>query len=350
MDGLSPEGVIEKVRFVARTVEAAKAGDELAGKLEAQFKALADQRAAIKRPVRALFLLNMQGGRATVGGSGTSADAILKLAGAENAAASVNGFKPLVDEAVVEMMPDVIVAMKRSSGGHDTDQVLSMKGMQATPAGAARRVVAMDGLYLLGFGPRTPAAALDLMRELYPDIGAAPGLDEMRPHVLRAGDAAIGTAGREARGRLLIVSSVALLAVAVVLSLSVGPTGITLASLPRVLFALFTGSEDASIAREHLVLVDLRLPRTLLGAFVGASLAVAGAMMQGLFRNPLADPGLIGVSSGAALAAVATIALGNTVAAPWIKVFGVYALPFAAFFGSLAATLPWSRSPGGTAS
>lgn len=169
-DGLSPEGVIEKVRFVAQTVEAAKEGDELAGKLDAQFKALAAQRAAIKRPVRALFLLNMQGGRATVGGSGTSADAILKLAGAENAAASVNGFKPMVDEALVEMMPDVIVAMKRSSGGHDTDQVLSMKGMQATPAGAARRVVAMDGLYLLGFGPRTPAAALDLMRELYPDL------------------------------------------------------------------------------------------------------------------------------------------------------------------------------------
>lgn len=169
-DGLSPEGVIEKVRFVAQTVEAPKEGDELAGKLDAQFKALAAQRAAIKRPVRALFLLNMQGGRATVGGAGTSADAILKLAGAENAAASVNGFKPMVDEALVEMMPDVIVAMKRSSGGHDTDQVLSMKGMQATPAGAARRVVAMDGLYLLGFGPRTPAAALDLMRELYPDL------------------------------------------------------------------------------------------------------------------------------------------------------------------------------------
>jgi iron complex transport system substrate-binding protein len=173
-DGLSPEGVIEKVRFVARTVEASKEGDELAGKLDAQFKALAEQRAAIKRPVRALFLLNMQGGRATVGGAGTSADAILKLAGAENAAASVNGFKPMVDEALVEMMPDVIVAMKRySSGSHDTEQVLSMKGMQVTPAGAARRVVTMDGLYLLGFGPRTPAAALDLMRELYPGIPAS---------------------------------------------------------------------------------------------------------------------------------------------------------------------------------
>ena len=173
-DGLSPEGVIEKVRFVARTVDALKQGDELADKLNSQFKALAEQRAAIKRPVRALFLLSMQGGRATVGGSGTSADAILKLAGAENAAASVNGFKPLVDEALVEMMPDVIVAMKRfASGSHESEQVFAMKGIQVTPAGAARRVVTMDGLYLLGFGPRTPAAALDLMHEIYPDIPAS---------------------------------------------------------------------------------------------------------------------------------------------------------------------------------
>jgi iron complex transport system permease protein len=46
-------------------------------------------------------------------------------------------------------------------------------------------------------------------------------------------------------------------------------------------------------------------------------------MMQGMFRNPLADPGLVGVSSGAALAAVATIALGNGLAGPWIRAFGV---------------------------
>ena len=64
------------------------------------------------------------------------------------------------------------------------------------------------------------------------------------------------------------------------------------------------------------MLIDIRLPRLLLGMFVGASLAVAGAMMQGMFRNPLADPGLVGVSSGAALAAVATIALGNSLAGP----------------------------------
>ncbi len=92
------------------------------------------------------------------------------------------------------------------------------------------------------------------------------------------------------------------------------------------------------VAREQLVLLDIRLPRLLLGMFVGAALAVAGAMMQGMFRNPLADPGLIGVSSGAALAAVATIALGNGLAAPWIKAFGAYALPVAAFVGGIATT------------
>ena len=139
--------------------------------------------------------------------------------------------------------------------------------------------------------------------------------------------------------RLLIGGAATGICVAVFLSLSIGATGITLASLPRVLSAMLTGRYEADVAREQLVLIDIRLPRMLLGMFVGASLAVAGAMMQGMFRNPLADPGLIGVSSGAALAAVATIALGNGLAAPWIKTFGAYALPMAAFVGGIATTM-----------
>jgi heme transport system permease protein len=139
--------------------------------------------------------------------------------------------------------------------------------------------------------------------------------------------------------QLLIAGSVAGLCVAAFLSLSIGATGITLTALPRVLSAIISGHSEAEVAREQLVLIDIRLPRLLLGMFVGASLAVAGAMMQGMFRNPLADPGLIGVSSGAALAAVATIALGNGLAGPWIKTFGAYALPFAAFCGGMATTI-----------
>lgn len=144
--------------------------------------------------------------------------------------------------------------------------------------------------------------------------------------------------GRERIGHQLIASSVLMLIVAVLMSLSLGATGITLGALGRVLRAYILGSSDSEAIMGQLVLLDIRLPRTLLGGFVGAALAVSGAMMQGLFRNPLADPGIIGVSSGAALAAVATIALGNSLALPFIRSFGTYALPFAAFVGGFITT------------
>jgi iron complex transport system permease protein len=153
-----------------------------------------------------------------------------------------------------------------------------------------------------------------------------------------ASEAAGRRMDREHLGRRLIAGSALALVVAVVLSLSIGATGITLAALWRAIDAALFGSTDPVLLTEQLVLLDIRLPRTLLGAFVGAALAVSGAMMQGLFRNPLADPGIVGVSSGAALAAVATIALGNGLAAPWVQTFGIYALPFAAFLGGFLVT------------
>jgi iron complex transport system permease protein len=71
---------------------------------------------------------------------------------------------------------------------------------------------------------------------------------------------------------------------------------------------------------------------------VGSALALSGAMMQGMFRNPLAEPGLVGISSGAALAAVATIAASNGLALPLAKALGPYLLPVAAFGGGILAT------------
>lgn len=104
---------------------------------------------------------------------------------------------------------------------------------------------------------------------------------------------------------------------------------------------LFTGAEAAD-ATSSLVLWDIRMPRLVLGLLTGAVLAVAGALLQGLFRNPLADPGLIGVSSGAALAAVAVIVLGGSGLAGWSALTGRWALPFAAFLGGAATTfLAW---------
>src|SRR5690606_31470759 len=95
---------------------------------------------------------------------------------------------------------------------------------------------------------------------------------------------------------------------------------------------------DAAAARERLVLLDLRLPRTLLGMFVGAALAVAGAILQGLFRNPLADPGLVGVSSGAALGAAIAIGFGNALMPQFMNVAGIYAISVAAFLGGIVTT------------
>ena len=87
------------------------------------------------------------------------------------------------------------------------------------------------------------------------------------------------------------------------------------------------------------VLVSIRVPRIILGIIVGAGLAVSGAAMQGLFRNPLADPALIGVSSGAALAAVLVIVLGTTVFGAVIGPLGQAAIPLAAFIGGFGITL-----------
>ena len=88
----------------------------------------------------------------------------------------------------------------------------------------------------------------------------------------------------------------------------------------------------------HAIIISIRLPRVLLGVLIGGGLAISGAAMQGLFRNPLADPGLIGVSSGAAVAAVAVIVLGSTALDFAIHALGPFALSIAAFGGGAATT------------
>jgi heme transport system substrate-binding protein len=175
-DVYSAEGLVKKVRLVAQATGTEAEGDRIVQSVTAGFAALTALRGKIGRPVRALFVLGVQNGRIMVGGKGTSADAVLELAGASNAAAGVNGFRPVGDEAVLEMAPEAIVGMRRTADSdmHDLSQLFDLKGVQSTPAGAAKRLVVVDGAYLL-FGPRVPDAARDLMRTLYPEIGGAGG-------------------------------------------------------------------------------------------------------------------------------------------------------------------------------
>ncbi len=126
------------------------------------------------------------------------------------------------------------------------------------------------------------------------------------------------------------------------LSLGAGAFAIAPGRVAEILLArLGSGPAELLDSREALVVLNIRMPRLLLGALVGAALAISGALMQGLFRNPLADPGLVGVSAGAGLAAAATIVLGDRLLAGMgmgIKL-PFAALPFGAFFGGLISTL-----------
>jgi iron complex transport system permease protein len=144
---------------------------------------------------------------------------------------------------------------------------------------------------------------------------------------------------RRGRARVVIAALVVLLIAVSVGSLAVGPSGLATAEVAGLISDALAGRFDDINAVNHVILFDIRIPRTLLGALVGAALALAGAMMQGLFRNPLADPGLVGVSAGAALGAVLVIVLGGAFLAPVMDFLGIGALPIAAFFGGLGTTL-----------
>jgi iron complex transport system permease protein len=91
-------------------------------------------------------------------------------------------------------------------------------------------------------------------------------------------------------------------------------------------------------AQQAAVVWAIRFPRLLLGALIGAALGTSGAAMQGLFRNPLADPALLGVSSGASLGAVAAIAFGASLLGGISAASGVWLLPAMAFLGGIVAT------------
>lgn len=135
--------------------------------------------------------------------------------------------------------------------------------------------------------------------------------------------------------RWQLTSILALLVVAAALAVVVGPMAVSLSDIA----ALATGRGAEVDAATRIVVEEIRLPRVVFAAVIGAALAVSGAAMQGLFRNPLADPGLIGISGGAACGAVSVIVLGHRLLpllpawiAPWL-------LAMAAFGGCLTATL-----------
>ena len=165
----SPHNVAEKILIIGKTFGREEQAKALAARVEAGLKEVEERRKKITKPVRAIFVLGVTNGRATVGGAETAADTMMQLAGATNAADFKN-YKPLTSEALLSISPEVVITMRRHGATDNQTLLASLPGYKESPAGKNGRLIEMEGHYLLGFGPRTHEAALELMSKLYPDL------------------------------------------------------------------------------------------------------------------------------------------------------------------------------------
>lgn len=134
-------------------------------------------------------------------------------------------------------------------------------------------------------------------------------------------------------GRQLVLYGLgALLLLMIMLGMTTGAMHLSMRDVSGALLRWLTGQTAQG---DDAIVLSLRLPRVLMASLVGAALACSGATMQGMFRNPLVEPGLIGVSSGSALGAIGVIVLGGTFTTTLMGSFGV---TLAAFTGGLLST------------
>jgi len=159
---------VDKITAVAKALDLPREGQALAEKVRSDLVAVAARAEAVPQRKTVLFLLSLQGGRVMAGGTGTSAEGIIRLAGGQNAVTGFAGYKPMTDEAVLAAAPDVILMMAREGALAMSDaDVLTQPALAQTPAAKSGALVRMDGMLLLGFGPRTAEAAEALYGQLY---------------------------------------------------------------------------------------------------------------------------------------------------------------------------------------
>jgi iron complex transport system substrate-binding protein len=173
-DHFTGEGIVEKIRLIAQATGTVERGECLVKFVATDLAALAALRARITQPRKTLFVLSFMNGRPMVAGRATAADGIIKLAGAVNAVTEYEGYKPISDESVIAARPDAVLAMERPSFRLDAQTVFEHPAFATTPAAAQRALISMEGLYLLGFGPRAARAARDLAVTLYPSLAREP--------------------------------------------------------------------------------------------------------------------------------------------------------------------------------
>jgi iron complex transport system substrate-binding protein len=166
-EGYDSAAILEKIRATAAALGTPEKGEALAAEVEADLEAAEMAAREAGSPARILFVLALQDGRIMAAGDDSHADGIIRMAGAKNALSGFSGYKQVTDEAIITAQPDVVLMMDRGGDHAGTEEGLfALPAIMATPAGKNRKLIRMDGLYLLGFGPRTADAIRELNEQL----------------------------------------------------------------------------------------------------------------------------------------------------------------------------------------
>jgi iron complex transport system substrate-binding protein len=165
------DNIIEKIKTVGEALGVSQKAEALAEETQERLDLALGENGQDGSERKVLFVLSLRSGKVLAAGNNTAANSMIGLAGAENAITGFDGYKQVSDEAVITAQPDVVLMMnsRGNHSGSDTE-ILTHPAIVSTPAGKNGRLVRMDGLFLLGFGPRT-ADAIGELKSSFDKLG-----------------------------------------------------------------------------------------------------------------------------------------------------------------------------------
>lgn len=168
----SEQGLLDKISLVGHAMGADARAACLSRNVAHDLTQLRELRDKVTQPRRVMFVMSLLNGRAMAAGHNTAANEIIRMSGAINAIDDYDGYKAITDEAIVAAKPDAVLTIARGDETLEASAIYSHPAFALTPAAANKAFITMDGLYLLGFGPRTASAARELAIKLYPDLAS----------------------------------------------------------------------------------------------------------------------------------------------------------------------------------
>ena len=177
--GFNLAGLLKRIETIGKTLDAETEAERLSQSIIAKMQKIDKKLAAVSRKPKVLFLMSASDGSPMAAGKDTAADAIINLAKGENIFENQSGYKAYSYEALADARPDIIMMMEHSLaslGGIETIQAHPALGM--TPAARSGNILSIDGLFLLGFGPRLPEAIAYVADRFHGGLGVTTSIEE----------------------------------------------------------------------------------------------------------------------------------------------------------------------------